>query len=133
MTAATASTPPSCAGSAGSRRRYSRTACARPSAGTSRTSGGGARSRSAIPPSRPTTRRNTSIAADPVAGPVLVTGAGGFAGSHLIELLSASGLTPVGWVRSRQPALQARATWAQVDLLDRDRVRAAIAHLKPAV
>ena len=49
---------------------------------------------------------------------VLVTGAGGFAGSHLVELLSSRG--PVtAWTRSA------------VDLLDRDAVRSAIADLKP--
>jgi GDP-4-dehydro-6-deoxy-D-mannose reductase len=49
---------------------------------------------------------------------VLVTGAGGFAGSHLVEHLSASHRV-AGWTRQT------------VDLLDRDRVRAAIAELRP--
>jgi GDP-4-dehydro-6-deoxy-D-mannose reductase len=49
---------------------------------------------------------------------VLVTGAGGFAGSHLAEQLRQQG--PVtGWTR------------ANVDLLDRDGVRRAIAALRP--
>lgn len=51
--------------------------------------------------------------------PVLVTGAGGFAGSHLVEHLTASHRV-VGWTRQT------------VDLLDRDRVRAAIRDLRPA-
>ena len=62
---------------------------------------------------------------------VLVTGAGGFAGSHLVEHLLASpnhrrgeggstSHTVVGWTRQT------------VDLLDRDRVRAAIHDLRPA-
>ena len=62
---------------------------------------------------------------------VLVTGAGGFAGSHLVEHLLASpkhrrgeggsaSHTVVGWTRET------------VDLLDRDRVRAAIRDLQPA-
>ena len=38
-----------------------------------------------------------------MTGPLLVTGAGGFAGSHLVDLLA--GNDPVvGWVRSAAPA-----------------------------
>ena len=60
-----------------------------------------------------------------MAAPVLVTGAAGFAGRHLIEFLSDAGsgssrTTVVGWTR------------ADVDLLDRDAVRHAIAELRPA-
>jgi GDP-4-dehydro-6-deoxy-D-mannose reductase len=61
---------------------------------------------------------------------VLVTGSGGFAGSHLVEHLRASAPhrnesgstspTVVGWTRQT------------VDLLDRDRVRAAIRELRPS-
>jgi GDP-4-dehydro-6-deoxy-D-mannose reductase len=62
---------------------------------------------------------------------VLVTGSGGFAGSHLVEHLRASlkprkgeggsaSHTVVGWTRQT------------VDLLDRDRVHAAIRELRPA-
>jgi GDP-4-dehydro-6-deoxy-D-mannose reductase len=50
---------------------------------------------------------------------VLVTGAGGFVGSHLVEHLSSSH-TVVAWTRQT------------VDLLDRDRVRAAIRDVRPA-
>ena len=53
---------------------------------------------------------------------VLVTGAGGFAGSHLVEHLVAS-LEPgrvVAWTRQ------------DVDLLDRDAVRAAVRELRPS-
>jgi GDP-4-dehydro-6-deoxy-D-mannose reductase len=49
---------------------------------------------------------------------VLVTGAAGFAGSHLVEHLSRS-QNVVAWTRHT------------VDLLDRDRVRAAIGELRP--
>jgi GDP-4-dehydro-6-deoxy-D-mannose reductase len=64
----------------------------------------------------------------------VVTGAGGFAGGHLVEHLAAAGRPPVGWTRSRPPdALLARATWEQVDLLDRHRVRQAIERLRPSV
>jgi len=54
-----------------------------------------------------------------VSNVVLVTGAGGFAGSHLVEHLSPSHPV-VAWTRQT------------VDLLDRDRVRAAIRELRPA-
>jgi GDP-4-dehydro-6-deoxy-D-mannose reductase len=51
--------------------------------------------------------------------PILVTGAGGFAGSHLMDLLAGTGHL-VGWQRS------------DVDLLDRAAVSRAVANLKPA-
>jgi GDP-4-dehydro-6-deoxy-D-mannose reductase len=67
-------------------------------------------------------------------GPVIVTGAGGFAGGHLIEHLAASGARPVGWSRTELPAaLQAQAVWEQVNLLDHDHVRAAILRLRPSI
>ena len=65
-------------------------------------------------------------------GPVLVTGASGFAGSHLIEQL-AGRTNLVAWTRS-EPAheLTTLATWRRVDLLDREQVRQAIRELKPS-
>ncbi len=51
---------------------------------------------------------------------VLVTGAAGFAGSHLVEHLNSCGIHAVGWDRR------------QVDLLDRDTVRASMRQLRPA-
>jgi GDP-4-dehydro-6-deoxy-D-mannose reductase len=51
---------------------------------------------------------------------VLVTGAAGFAGSHLVEHLRLSQNNVVSWTRQT------------VDLLDRDRVRTAIRELRPA-
>jgi GDP-4-dehydro-6-deoxy-D-mannose reductase len=74
---------------------------------------------------------------------VLVTGAAGFAGSHLLEHLAfqASGRTGqpaappahlVAWARSAPPAeLAGLARWTAIDLLDRDAVRQAIAALRP--
>jgi GDP-4-dehydro-6-deoxy-D-mannose reductase len=51
---------------------------------------------------------------------VLVTGARGFAGSHLIEHLKSCGIAARGWTRQ------------DVDLLDREAVLHAIAQLRPA-
>jgi GDP-4-dehydro-6-deoxy-D-mannose reductase len=51
---------------------------------------------------------------------VLVTGARGFAGSHLIEYLASCGIAATGWTRQ------------DVDLLDREAVSRAIAELRPA-
>ena len=68
-----------------------------------------------------------------MAGPTLVTGAAGFAGSHLIEHLSGRG-DLVAWTRSGVPAsLASLARWQKVDLLDRDAVRGAVSELKPSV
>ena len=53
--------------------------------------------------------------------PVLVTGARGFAGRYLVELLSSAGEAVAGWGRE------------DVDLLDRAAVERAIAALKPSV
>jgi GDP-4-dehydro-6-deoxy-D-mannose reductase len=66
-------------------------------------------------------------------GPVLVTGAAGFAGSHLLEHLSALGEV-TGWSRSAPPTEPATAArWQRVDLLARHTVRAALRELRPAV
>jgi GDP-4-dehydro-6-deoxy-D-mannose reductase len=66
-------------------------------------------------------------------GPVLVTGAAGFAGSHLLEHLAAR-IDVTGWSRSEPPAgLAHLARWQRVDLLARDTVRGALRELRPAV
>jgi len=63
---------------------------------------------------------------------VLVTGAAGFAGGHLIERLAGT-CDLVAWSRGEPPpALAGLARWERVDLLDRGRVRDAIAALRPA-
>jgi GDP-4-dehydro-6-deoxy-D-mannose reductase len=61
---------------------------------------------------------------------VLVTGAAGFAGSHLVDHLRTSA-THRSEGRSASPAV---VGWTRqtVDLLDRDRVRAAVRELRPA-
>jgi GDP-4-dehydro-6-deoxy-D-mannose reductase len=71
----------------------------------------------------------------------LITGAAGFAGSHLLELLAAQ--SPgrlVAWRRpsSRAPArwagpLAGRVEWDDVDLLDKRGVERALAAVRPAV
>ena len=55
-----------------------------------------------------------------IAGPILVTGARGFAGSHLVEELTRSGAEVIGWDR------------AEVDLLDAAALRPAVESLRPA-
>lgn len=62
---------------------------------------------------------------------VLVTGAGGFAGGHLIELLAGSA-DLVGWSRTQPPPeIATLAKWQRVDLLDREQVTDTIAMLRP--
>jgi GDP-4-dehydro-6-deoxy-D-mannose reductase len=67
-----------------------------------------------------------------VAHPVvLVTGAGGFAGSHLLEHLAGTS-DLVAWSRSEPaPELVSLARWQRVDILDRDQVAAAVAEVRP--
>ena len=64
----------------------------------------------------------------------LVTGAGGFAGSHLLERLLLSHDRVAGWARSGSRSFDApRVHWQQVDILDRAAVRSAIRELQPSV
>jgi len=65
----------------------------------------------------------------------LVTGAAGFAGSHLLDLLTAGPAGEiVAWRRTSKdaPSHAGAVRWDTVDLLDRDGVRAAIARIRPA-
>ena len=63
---------------------------------------------------------------------ILVTGAAGFAGSHVVQTLAGAG-NVIGWMRATPPPeeIAPLATWQQVDLLDREAVRAAIDRAKP--
>ena len=63
---------------------------------------------------------------------VLVTGAAGFAGSHLLEHLAGSA-DVVGWSRSAPPSdLASLARWQRVDILDRDQVESALREIRPS-
>lgn len=66
-------------------------------------------------------------------GVILVTGAAGFAGSHVVEALGGSE-DVVGWMHHAPPPQEiARlANWQRVDLLNPSEVREAIAQLKPS-
>jgi len=65
-------------------------------------------------------------------GPVLITGATGFAGGHLVESLAGSNRL-VGWGRSTpRPEIAHLVESQAVDLLDREQVRRAIASLRPS-
>jgi len=71
-----------------------------------------------------------------VAGPALVTGATGFAGSHLVELLRAREPAIAAWSNPSGTAADASGpgiAWQAVNLLDGAVVRDAIARLRPSV
>jgi GDP-4-dehydro-6-deoxy-D-mannose reductase len=69
-----------------------------------------------------------------MTGSVLVTGAAGFAGTHLVECLERQGVQVVAWRRpaGRSGHRAARARWMSVDLLDRASVAGALGEIKPA-
>ena len=68
-------------------------------------------------------------------GPPLVTGATGFAGSHLVDELLAIEPTVAAWSNrgGRAPLLDdGRVRWTGIDLLDREAVARALADLRPS-
>jgi len=69
--------------------------------------------------------------------PVLVTGAAGFVGGHLLDLLDESGSAVVAWRRPGEPLppppTGTRCRWSEVDILDAPAVRASIAALRPRI
>jgi GDP-4-dehydro-6-deoxy-D-mannose reductase len=69
--------------------------------------------------------------------PVLVTGAAGFAGSHLLDLIEPDGRPVVAWRRPGEPLppppTGTRATWRELDLLDAGAVRRAVEAARPAL
>ena len=68
-----------------------------------------------------------------MAAPVLVTGASGFAGSHLLDLLTSEGATVVAWSRhGAPPHADGSVTWQTVDVGDAGQVDRAIAETRPA-
>jgi GDP-4-dehydro-6-deoxy-D-mannose reductase len=69
-----------------------------------------------------------------MSSPILVTGAAGFAGSHLLDLLAANDANIVAWRRpGATPARTLPGTrWEGVDLLDASAVAAAIDRIRPS-
>lgn len=70
-------------------------------------------------------------------GPVLITGAAGFAGSHLLDLVEAGERPIVAWRRPGEPLPAAptgtRCRWMAIDILDRDAVRQAVRDVRPTL
>jgi GDP-4-dehydro-6-deoxy-D-mannose reductase len=66
---------------------------------------------------------------------ILVTGAAGFAGSHLLDLLAGPDVDIVAWQRpgGRAPSAAAHGRWDSVDVLDRASVHDAVARARPDV
>ena len=69
-----------------------------------------------------------------MASPVLVTGAAGFVGSHLLELLVSDGVEIVAWQRpGTEPLVRgASVRWATVEMHDRAAVAGAINDARPS-
>jgi GDP-4-dehydro-6-deoxy-D-mannose reductase len=69
-----------------------------------------------------------------MAAPILVTGAAGFVGGHLLDLLERDSTPIVGWYRPGAKPANPRptATWTAVELLDRAAVSRALADVRPS-
>ena len=69
-----------------------------------------------------------------MAAPILVTGAAGFVGSHLIDLLDRDATPIVGWYHPNAKPTDPRPTvnWMAMELLDRDAVKRALADIHPS-
>jgi GDP-4-dehydro-6-deoxy-D-mannose reductase len=69
--------------------------------------------------------------------PVLVTGAAGFAGSHLLDLLEPGGRPVVAWRRPGEPLpappTGTRCRWMDVEILDEDAVGRTVREIRPAL
>jgi GDP-4-dehydro-6-deoxy-D-mannose reductase len=66
--------------------------------------------------------------------PILLTGAAGFAGSHLLDLLRRDGRPIVAWHKpDGPPPARDGVTWEAVDLLDAETVRRSIARIQPGM
>jgi GDP-4-dehydro-6-deoxy-D-mannose reductase len=64
--------------------------------------------------------------------PTLITGAGGFAGSHVLDLLAGDGRQVIAWHHQTAPPRQLpRVPWQSVNLLDRSAVARAIEAICP--
>jgi GDP-4-dehydro-6-deoxy-D-mannose reductase len=65
--------------------------------------------------------------------PTLVTGAAGFAGSHVLDLITPPGADVVAWHRpgGSPPSTDGSVRWQAVDVLDRLSVRNAIQEVRP--
>jgi len=65
--------------------------------------------------------------------PVLITGAAGFAGGHLLDLIGGARSEVVAWRRpgGAAPRPVPGVTWQAVDLLNREAVREALAEVRP--
>ena len=70
-----------------------------------------------------------------MATSVLVTGAAGFAGSHLVELIAGGRDAVTAWAHRAAvpPPIKVAATWQAVDLLDREAIDRALAAIEPSV
>ncbi len=69
--------------------------------------------------------------------PVLITGAAGFAGSHLLDLLEPGERPVVAWRRPGEPLpappTGTRCRWVALDILDAEEVRRAVLDVQPAL